>query len=59
VIKTDPQQHPRLSDILVEVLVCPVDLADLIQLGDELVCEQCGQRFPIANGVPNMLLQAK
>ena len=55
-IKSNPGQIPVLNDILKEVLVCPRDHADLEQQGEELVCLECGHRYQIENGVPNMLI---
>jgi uncharacterized protein YbaR (Trm112 family) len=56
-IKTDLSQIPALNDVLIEVLVCPRDQADLQQQNDELVCVECGRRYLIENGVPNMLIE--
>jgi uncharacterized protein YbaR (Trm112 family) len=39
------------------LLVCPVDKADLELRGNELVCTVCGRRYPIENGIPNMLVE--
>lgn len=58
-IRTDSSQAPKLNDVLIQVLVCPKDHADLNQQGSELVCEQCGRRYPIEDGVPNMLIDRK
>ena len=58
-IKPDPNQTARLSDVLIAVLVCPLDHADLEQVGDELVCVECDHRYPIENGTPNMLITSE
>jgi uncharacterized protein YbaR (Trm112 family) len=55
-ILTDESQRQPLSDVLIEVLVCPKDHADLRIEGNELICTRCGTRFPIEDGVPNMLI---
>jgi uncharacterized protein YbaR (Trm112 family) len=55
-IETDLSQIPALNNVLIEVLVCPRDQADLQQHNDELVCVECGRRYLIENGVPNMLI---
>ena len=57
-IKTDSSQQPQLNDILIEVLVCPIDHADLEQRDAELRCTRCGRTYPIVDGVPNMLVEA-
>lgn len=55
-ILVDTPHQDTLSDVLVEVLVCPKDHADLRLVGSELVCVECGTRYPIEDGVPNMLI---
>ena len=45
-----------LMDEMLELLVCPVDHARLDLDGDVLVCQACGRRYPIEDGVPNMLV---
>lgn len=43
---------------LAEVLVCPVDKADLTQdvAAERLVCTSCGRRYPVRDGIPIMLV---
>jgi uncharacterized protein YbaR (Trm112 family) len=45
-----------ISPDLLAVLVCPVDKANVQLEGNELVCSLCGRRYPIIDGVPNMLV---
>ena len=45
-----------ISQEMLAVLVCPVDKGELRLDGNELVCMQCQRRYPIVNGVPNMLV---
>lgn len=41
---------------LLAILACPVCKTP-VQLRDEhLVCEQCGRRYPIRDGIPVMLV---
>jgi uncharacterized protein YbaR (Trm112 family) len=49
-------QKSPVSELLVEVLVCPNDHSDLIVDGEDLVCTECGMRFEVHDGVPNMLV---
>ena len=43
---------------LAEILVCPVDKADLIQdvEASRLKCTECGRRYPVREGIPVMLV---
>jgi hypothetical protein len=41
---------------LLELLVCPIDKAPVRQAGDRLICTRCGRRYPIEDGIPNMLV---
>jgi len=44
-----------ISEELLEILACPVCKKDVELKGKELVCRGCGRRYPIENGIPNML----
>ena len=46
-----------ISKELLEILVCPVDKAELELLVKDmrLVCKACGRRYPIKDGIPIML----
>lgn len=43
---------------LAEVLVCPVDKADLSEDAEaqRLECTECGRRYPVKEGIPIMLV---
>lgn len=41
---------------MVRLLVCPADYGELRLEGQILTCTVCGRRYPIEDGVPNMLL---
>jgi uncharacterized protein YbaR (Trm112 family) len=41
---------------LLDILVCPVDHAKVRLEGDRLVCEKCGRRYPVRDGIPIMLV---
>lgn len=47
-----------LDETLADVLVCTVDKADLTEDVDagELVCTECGRRYPVVDGVPHMVV---
>ncbi len=56
-VQADQEQATSvgLSTDLLEILVCPVDKADLRLEADNLVCTSCGRTYPIEDGIPNML----
>jgi len=37
------------------LLVCPVDHAPLEDSDDALTCTRCGRRYPIVDGIPDMV----
>jgi hypothetical protein len=47
-----------IDPTLAEVLVCPVDKADLTEdeEASRLECTQCGRRYPVEDGIPIMLV---
>jgi uncharacterized protein len=47
-----------IDPTLAEVLVCPVDKADLIEdaEADRLECTECSRRYPVRDGIPIMLV---
>lgn len=54
---TDASAAPApISPDLLELLACPLDQSGVQLDGDVLVCTECGRRYPIENGVPNMLV---
>ena len=48
-----------IDPALAEILVCPVDHADLDQeeAASRLVCTECGRRYPVRDGIPVMLIE--
>lgn len=44
-----------VSPELLKILACPVCKRGVKLKGEGLVCVGCGQRYPIVNGIPNML----
>ena len=54
------QSAPRaLPADLLAILVCPIDKAPVSQDGDALVCPRCGRRYPIEDGIPNMVVETE
>jgi uncharacterized protein YbaR (Trm112 family) len=60
-VESDPRTvaaaEAGISLDLLNLLVCPVDKAELQLLGTTLVCTSCGRRYPIEDGIPNMLIE--
>lgn len=44
---------------LLEILACPAcdDRPPVRQEGDRLICDVCGRRYPIRDGIPVMLVE--
>ena len=47
-----------LDPELLDILVCPNDRGDIQVLEQEqvIVCQKCGYRYPIRDGIPVMLI---
>ncbi len=47
-----------LDPELIEILVCPNDRGEIEVLEQEqvIVCQRCGYRYPIRDGIPVMLI---
>jgi uncharacterized protein YbaR (Trm112 family) len=48
---------PAIDEDLLRILVCPIDHASLRMDGADLVCTRCGRRYPVEDGIPNMLVE--
>lgn len=46
----------ELDKRLLEILACPACHAEVRQEGDRIVCNGCGRRYPIRDGLPIMLI---
>jgi len=53
---TNDAQRLGISEELLAILVCPFDHSQLAIDGDDLVCSECGRRYPVQNGIPNMVV---
>jgi uncharacterized protein len=53
---SDTATKPVISPDLLAILVCPVDKQEVRLEGTDLVCTICGRRYPIEDGIPNMLV---
>lgn len=45
-----------IDEALLALLVCPIDKEPVALQGETLVCAACGRRYPIVDGIPNMLV---
>jgi len=45
-----------IDDELMKILVCPACKSGVRLEGDKIVCDKCGRRYPIRNGIPVMLI---
>jgi len=45
-----------IDPALLALLVCPVDKQPVRLEGETLVCATCSRRYPIVDGIPNMLV---
>ncbi len=61
-VKKEALQPSVISDLLMELLVCPVCKGDLTlsDRGDQqaLVCQGCRLSYPISDGIPVMLVDS-
>jgi 2-polyprenyl-3-methyl-5-hydroxy-6-metoxy-1,4-benzoquinol methylase len=46
------EENPMKDEILIKILRCPQCLSDLYLLEKNLVCNNCGQKYPIIDGIP-------
>jgi uncharacterized protein YbaR (Trm112 family) len=53
---SDTATKPVISPDLLAILVCPADKHEVRLEGTDLVCTVCGRRYPVVDGIPNMLV---
>lgn len=46
-----------LDQALLDILACPLGKSSLKPEGEFLVCERCGPKFPIRDGIAVMLIE--
>ena len=46
-----------ISQKLLQILACPACKTRVVLDNDRLVCQICGRRYPIRDGVPIMLIE--
>ena len=45
-----------IDDKLLNILACPACKSDVKLEGERIVCNKCGRRYPIRDGIPIMLI---
>jgi hypothetical protein len=46
-----------LNADLMNILACPVCKVHVSQQNDWIICSKCGRRYPIKDGIPDMLIE--
>lgn len=41
---------------LMEILACPLCKTPVRLEGDRIICDKCGRRYPVRDGIPVMLI---
>lgn len=41
---------------LLEILACPACKGDVVEKENSIVCTKCGNRYPVKDGIPIMLI---
>jgi len=41
---------------LLDILACPACKADVRLIGNKIVCNKCGKKYPVRDGIPVMLI---
>jgi uncharacterized protein YbaR (Trm112 family) len=47
----------ELDEEFLSLLACPVCKTSIRREGDRLICDTCGRRYPIRDGIPVMLVE--
>ena len=47
----------HLPELLLTMLVCPVDRGNLYRSGEALICTVCGRHYLIRDGIPIMIVE--
>ncbi len=42
---------------LLEILACPACKGDVELKDERIVCQKCGRKYPVKNGIPIMLIE--
>lgn len=50
------QGDTPIPEDLLEILACPICKTPVRLEGDRLVCDNCGRRYPIRDGIPIMIV---
>jgi len=53
---SQPRESAPISQELLQILACPACKSPVELKGDRLVCQGCGRRYRIEDGIPIMLI---
>lgn len=53
---TRAEKVDMIDQELLEILACPACKTPVRLEGDRIVCDTCGRRYPIRDGIPVMLI---
>lgn len=53
---SQPGESAPISQELLQILACPACKSPVELKGDRLVCQGCGRRYRIEDGIPIMLI---
>lgn len=46
-----------IDKVLLDILACPFCKGDVRLAGEKIVCDSCGRKYPIIDGIPVMLVE--
>ena len=53
---SQPGESAPISQELLQILACPACKSPVELTGDRLICQSCGRRYRIEDGIPIMLI---
>jgi len=45
-----------LDQELLKILACPACQGDLVEENEKLICQKCGLKYPVKDGIPILLI---
>ena len=50
------EQQSVIDEELLKILACPACKVSVRLEGQRLICDKCGRRYPVRDGIPIMLI---